>query len=587
MHDHCRSAIRRVLVPALLLSVATGSCDGTCRRKPTGRPPALGATVHPSPSAKRPSPLDARDASSPVPEAQETLSVEQGALRVVVVDAGDEPKSTVRYRPVGTEARVRVDQDFPPIRFDVTLGPPRTDGSSWRVELSVASEYGGDPGSAPFPPSEVERPETHCAQCKLDALGRVQRLALSRVCERSQVRLPLQSRAGRPLVPFFFVVPWPDEPIGVGAEWTVSETIGANRRPFGKTQYTLLARRGGELLVAFSTHEHNKLSESWASGAPTAVSSVQGVARVDLTQWIPLARIAYAESPRPPSPWGPLSYREKVVPDWATGADDSLLRAVMAQLLSQRANVRWAAVRASAASPADQDIEPLLNASQAAAPRLRRAIEGVLATVTNSDARGLGDWFSAALEGYCTDKSATHELELLDEGLALPGSRRKLRATVLAQRGILRRAVGDLAGAAADFTEALKLDPRGTEPILSAAWWYVTAPEREQRNAAQALALLEKLDADSDGGSLVAQTRAAVLAELGRFDEASDRQKEARAASKSWDPPSWKPSVQRAISDVMLARENAYRNGHPWRDNWIPLEQNACRWYRYPAAPRP
>jgi hypothetical protein len=546
-----RSAGRSMLIGGLLMAAATASCGcSRCQNTTTG-------------GAASGSPIT-------VGEMEQPLTLHEGPVRVVVTDTGDEPKSILRYEYARTDARARISISSAHRAYEITVGAARSDGPWSVVELGVASEWDG----SCCPPDDMGQPQTYCARLRFDASGRTDTLLESSACK--------QGGRVRPWLPFLFTIPWPNRAVGVGAQWTVSRIVGMNRRSVADARYTLLARRGNGVLVALSIEKPGPLLRTCTQCPLSEVGRVDGVARVDLTEPVPLAHIVYQDLP-----WQglkPEDHIEDVDPDWATNADGFLLEQVLAGFEAQRTHVQDGIVQALRLFAEERDVEPLLVARKSADPRLRPGIDDALTRATLSEERGIRDWWHATIASYCTGRSVTHAIELLDQALGLPDPKRELRARMVDQRGILRRAAGDLAGAAADFTEALELDPKDTRTVLTAAWWLATAPGREQRDARRALALLKALDADhhcASCGPLGNQTWAAVLAELGQFEEALVRQKAARTMVESPEA-----GEEAAVAAIMTARENAYEKRQPWREGWIPAEQEVCRSYRDFVAPR-
>jgi hypothetical protein len=566
MHAYRRQVIHQVLIAALLFAVAMSP---------------YACTRHPE-RARSDTPQ--RDSQSVGRSSKASEGTEKGRLRIVVTDPGDAPRYIVRYHVADTEAHARVQRSGSHRAFEITLVAPQRTGLPGLFGLSVRWPPVLPDPSAPTAPWGREIPP--CEDLKLDSLGRVQNLDPSSPCEQ-----PSGPRRLAALELPQFTVAWPSEPIGVGAEWTVSATVGDDRQPRGDATVTLLARRGNEHLVAYSTENPGRLLGLCPSCSPADVVHVWGVSRVDVTRWLPVAQLVFEQKPTNPKSSATHSPRARVSPDWATGSEGGLLDWVLPGLESQRANVRRATVRVLAAFPDAQVIEPLWNARKHADPSLRSSIDETLEQVTRSEERGLGDLLRAALDVYCKGQSLSHAIALLNEGLAVSGGRSGLRAETLAQRGVLRRDAGDLAGAAADFARALEIDPVGAAPRLSAAWWYATAPTRGQRDGARALALIEQLgdgDPYSDrtfryrDNKTVTQTWAAALAEVGRFKEALARQEHAKIPTKSFGPHGWTPTARTAVLEVMAAREDAYQQAHAWRGNWIAIEQLACASYREP-----
>lgn len=83
---------------------------------------------------------------------------------------------------------------------------------------------------------------------------------------------------------------------------------------------------------------------------------------------------------------------------------------------------------------------------------------------------------------------------------------------------------GQYAKALADFSEAMKLDPKDTWSRNAKAWFLATCPDAKFRNGAEAVSLA-KIHGDPD-------TMAAAYAEAGKWDEAVKQEKSAIEADK-------------------------------------------------------
>src|SRR5262249_17333170 len=122
-------------------------------------------------------------------------------------------------------------------------------------------------------------------------------------------------------------------------------------------------------------------------------------------------------------------------------------------------------------------------------------------------------------------------------------------------RGTLYADLGDAGRAAADFTEAARLNPEDPDAFNDLAWIRATWPDDAVRDGAQAVECAGRawqLTGWQEGHYL--DTMAAACAECGDFAGAMRWQTQALAL---------------AVDDRMAeygARLEAYRSGRPWRD---------------------
>jgi len=157
---------------------------------------------------------------------------------------------------------------------------------------------------------------------------------------------------------------------------------------------------------------------------------------------------------------------------------------------------------------------------------------------------------------FATDQveEAVKEFEHAVEGLEPDTRAAALKETAgrLADRQELRAA----ARAVTALAESTPLLPANT--LNAVAWFLSTSPEEEDRDPEAALMLLERIpNAPGAEAAPLIDTRSAVFAALGRFDEALAILEPELQALEAAQPGH--PSL-----DGLRARVQAYREGRPW-----------------------
>lgn len=124
-----------------------------------------------------------------------------------------------------------------------------------------------------------------------------------------------------------------------------------------------------------------------------------------------------------------------------------------------------------------------------------------------------------------------HMLGMLDEGLRHLDAAELLdsdNALIASGRADLLVDLGRYGQAAEAYERAIQLDPNAPAPYRNLAWMQATCPVGAMRNGEAALANAEHAEQLSGhADDLTLDTKAAALATLGRFDEASDVQRQA------------------------------------------------------------
>jgi tetratricopeptide (TPR) repeat protein len=129
---------------------------------------------------------------------------------------------------------------------------------------------------------------------------------------------------------------------------------------------------------------------------------------------------------------------------------------------------------------------------------------------------------------------------------------------MLVNRGDAYRDQGAFGPAAADFREAIRIDPKLGRAYLSAAWLMATCPDAKFRDPEKAVAAAEKaLDLDGDKDYRYLDTLAAAQANAGQFDLAKATVAKALAAA----PKSESPRVRQRSQ--LYESSRAYREGAP------------------------
>ena len=130
--------------------------------------------------------------------------------------------------------------------------------------------------------------------------------------------------------------------------------------------------------------------------------------------------------------------------------------------------------------------------------------------------------------------------------------------------GGLHQASGDWYAAAADWEAALELRPNDARLMNATAWVLATAPDEYARNGPRAVKLAISANESSQSNGAYLDTLAAALAEAGRFDEATDRQRAAIALLPA-------RTVQAGGYEERL---QSYLSGRPWRQLDSPRQDN-------------
>lgn len=118
--------------------------------------------------------------------------------------------------------------------------------------------------------------------------------------------------------------------------------------------------------------------------------------------------------------------------------------------------------------------------------------------------------------------------------------------------------MGDFTGALAHFREAVRLKPGLASPSIGLAWLLATHPDQKLRDPAQAIALGEKLAAQSDYANWMSlDALAAAYASAGRFDDAVAMAQKAVVLVKGPSP---------GDAPAVAERLRLYRSRQPYRE---------------------
>lgn len=122
--------------------------------------------------------------------------------------------------------------------------------------------------------------------------------------------------------------------------------------------------------------------------------------------------------------------------------------------------------------------------------------------------------------------------------------------------GEILAAQGQFIPAIASLREAIRLDPNEIAARGVLAWLLATCPDAAVRNGPQALALAQEIASRGVTAPELFDTLAAAYAETGRFPEAIEAAGRAVELAQSLSHPA---------AAAMLARQNLYRTGRPFR----------------------
>jgi tetratricopeptide (TPR) repeat protein len=126
---------------------------------------------------------------------------------------------------------------------------------------------------------------------------------------------------------------------------------------------------------------------------------------------------------------------------------------------------------------------------------------------------------------------------------------------MLVNRGDAYRDQGAFGPAAADFREAIRINPKLGRAYLSAAWLMATCPDSKYRDPEKAVSAAEKaLDLDGDKDYRYLDTLAAAQANAGQFDLAKATVAKALAAAPKSD------------SSRVRQRSQLYESGRAYRE---------------------
>ena len=159
-------------------------------------------------------------------------------------------------------------------------------------------------------------------------------------------------------------------------------------------------------------------------------------------------------------------------------------------------------------------------------------------------------------------KKGLHDKAIADANkaitlLEMKGDKHYLAVAYLS-RGNSYRENGSHERAIADANKAIELDPEYTHAYNHLAWLLATAPDAVLRNGKRAVELAWRA-ADLDWNAQNLDTLAAAYAEVGRFEDAIERQLQAIARPKI-------EIDENSMVDFQMHLER-YRNHKPWRMN--------------------
>lgn len=263
------------LILATVVSPFASGCDATPSdarpsptSAPTGRPRAVTAKALGS------GPAPQRDAPP------QTFGA--GAMKVTVQEAGDEPRRKLRY---ATDGIARTP------KLGVELVPPR--GPTLRIALGLDVRSAGNGMGFGVKEATVTS-EGGPARGPQKAMFDRMRGGFSRVkgevamIDGRQPRLTQnQGQWTTPPVPWLLhtmMVPLPDEPVGVGATWTVEQEIDASgRKGRSKRRYEIQSDEDGVLEVKIGGDDQWKAAGGKADGTTT----LSGSATLSVTDPLP------------------------------------------------------------------------------------------------------------------------------------------------------------------------------------------------------------------------------------------------------------------------------------------------------------
>jgi len=231
-------------------------------------------------------------------------------LEVRLLEAGEEPRDTLRYRidegdrelailglklgiqaGLGDPAQI---QGGEPVFFTIESGPVEHVGQRIRYEVELLrNEQGSHPEHV-----EAEMAAVH----QIDGYVVVDDRGITRD-EHFDIPSAVPPRTATMLGNIFDsleLVPFPEEPVGVGATWEVQETIDVNAYSLQQVVvYKLLAREGDEIqleIIVTQTAEPQPLREL-PRGMQAMIEIFEGDARgradISLTRLVPHTELDY------------------------------------------------------------------------------------------------------------------------------------------------------------------------------------------------------------------------------------------------------------------------------------------------------
>ena len=159
----------------------------------------------------------------------------------------------------------------------------------------------------------------------------------------------------------------------------------------------------------------------------------------------------------------------------------------------------------------------------------------------------------AAFQGGNDDAA----IRLLTKAIESGELSRENLSDVYYNRGLAWGKKGDFDKAIADYTKAIKIEPKDPTAYNRLAWLMATCPDGRYRDGKRAVELAEKAVALRDDANFL-DTLAAAYAEAGRFQEAIKAQEKAITKRKQ----------EGGAKDLSKYEEHlsSYKAGKPWRE---------------------
>jgi len=273
-----------ILLGGLALTGCKQQPEGDGQTAPTSAPPRPpgSTTARPLPSEKVGSEKVGSEkvgstpgGSAPSPPVRNAASqiFGGGKMTIDIAEAGDEPRTELRYAPVDVDREAKL---------AVALEPPN--GHGLRIGLGLNWTSAGEGMSFAVTEALVGS-EDGATKGPQQAMFQRMRSGFTRVRGTVEAvdgrQLRLTQREGQPTTPpvpwllHAIMVPLPSEPVGVGATWTVHEPIDASgRKGQSQRRYALKEKDGERLVVTIGGSDVWKAAGGRADGTTTLSGTV-------------------------------------------------------------------------------------------------------------------------------------------------------------------------------------------------------------------------------------------------------------------------------------------------------------------------